>query len=251
MLNVMTVSLPEQRQFATQKSPLVILALLLSLLICTHSAKAQTTNNEVWPEIDVYVNVKPKIRLYFMGTTSRAVEDGELFNSKAFEAQIGAHVDYIPNKHIVLRTGYRFGTSLGDASSTYKENRLLTEQTLRKMLPGSLLLSDRNREDFRFIEGDFSFRYRNRVTIEREFLIRKRTITPYVAGEIYYDTRYSAWNRNRLTAGVQTSLRHGPVLKMLLPKRQIILDLYYTRQNDSRSETQHVNALGAALSFYF
>jgi len=38
---------------------------------------------------------------------------------------------------------------------------------------------------------------------------------------------------------------------MLLPKRQVILDLYYTRQNDSRSSTQHVNALGASLALYF
>lgn len=186
-----------------------------------------------------------------MATTSRAVEDGELFNSQAFEAQIGAHIDYIPNEHVVLRAGYRYGTSVGDTDTPYQENRFLTEQTLRKMLPGSLRLSDRNREDFRFINGDFSFRYRNRVTIEREFLFKKRTITPYAAGEIYYDTRFSAWNRNRLTAGVQTSLRRGSVLKMLLPKHQIIFDLYYTRQNDSRSATQHVNALGAALAFYF
>ncbi len=244
--------LSKQRQVTVDQSLVVIpILLLFVVVIVPQSAKAQTTSNEVWPEIDVYVNVKPKIRLFFLATTSRAVEDGELFNSKAFEGQIGANIDYIPNKHLVLRTGYRFGTSLGDTDSPYKENRLITEQTLRKLLPGNLLLSDRNREDFRFIDGDFSFRYRNRVTIEREFQLKKRTITPYVAGEIYYDTRYSAWNRNRLTAGVQTSLRRGPILKLLLPKRQIILDLYYTRQNDSRSSTQHVNALGASLALYF
>jgi len=38
---------------------------------------------------------------------------------------------------------------------------------------------------------------------------------------------------------------------MLLPKRQVILDLYYMRQNDSRAEVQHVNAIGASLAFYF
>lgn len=249
----MMETMPKQRQLANRKSlGLIPVLFLFVVVIVPQPAKAQTTSNEVWPEIDVYVHVKPKIRLYFMATTSRAVEDGEAFNGKAFEAQIGAHIDYIPNKHVVLRTGYRFGTSLGDTDSPYKENRFLTEQTLRQMLPGSLLLSDRNREDFRFINGDFSFRYRNRVTIEREFhLFKKRTITPYVSGEIYYDTRYDAWNRNRLTAGVQISVRRGPLMKMLLPKRQVILDLYYTRQNDSRSSTQHVNALGAALAFYF
>jgi hypothetical protein len=233
----------------------IVLTLFLFVFVSgSPLAKAQesVTRNEFWPEIDVYINVKPKVRLYLLGTISKSVEDGEIRNAQGFEAQIGAHVDYIPNDHIILRAGYRFGTSMGDRDEPYKEHRVLTEQTLRKLLPGELLLSDRNREDFRFVNGDFSFRYRNRVSIEREVdLFKERTITPYASAEIFYDTRTSAWNRNRLAVGFQQSLRRGPLRKMLLPKRQVILDLYYLRQNDSRSETQHVNALGAALAFYF
>jgi len=227
---------------------------LFVFMIGTLPVKAQesVTRNEFWPEIDVYVKVKPKVRLYLIGTISKSVEDGEIRNAQSFAAQIGAHVDYIPNDHFNLRAGYRFGTSVGDAGSPYKEHRILTEQTLRKLLPGDLLLSDRNREDFRFLSGDFSFRYRNRVTIEREVhLFKGRTITPYASAEIFYDTRYNAWNRTSFAIGFQQSLRRGPLRRMLLPERQIILDLYYMRQNDTRSETQHVNAFGAALAFYF
>jgi hypothetical protein len=230
------------------------LGLFLYIVIGAQRARAQepTTSTEVWPEINVYINLKPKVRLFLLGTVSRSVEDGEAFNGKAFEAQIGAHIDYIPNPHVILRAGYRFGTSVGDSDSPYKEHRFLTEQTLLKFLPGDFLLSDRNREDFRFLDGDFSFRYRNRVTIEREFrLHKKRSITPYVSGEIFYDTRYSIWNRNRLAVGVQTALRPGPLRRMGLHKRQVILDLYYMRQNDSRASTPRVNALGAALAFHF
>ena len=230
-----------------------ILAVFL-LLIGIQGATAQepTTRKEFWPEIDVYITVKPKVRLYLVGTISKSVEDGELRNAQGYEGQIGVHVDYIPNKHVILRTGYRYGTSVGSNSEPFKEHRLLTEQTLRHLLPGDLLLSDRNREDFRFVNGDFSFRYRNRVTLEREVhLFKGRTITPYVSGEIFYDTRYNTWNRNRFAVGVQQSLLRGPLRKMLLPKRQVTLDLYYMRQNDSRSDTQHVNAIGAALTFYF
>lgn len=215
-------------------------------------AQEPTTQKEFWPEIDVFIHLKPNVRLYLLGTVSKSVEDGEVRNAQAFEAQIGAHIDYIPNEHVILRTGYRFGRAVGSNSDPFREHRFLTEQTLRTMLPGELLLSDRNREDFRFVNGDFSFRYRNRVTVEREFhLFGKRTVTPYVSGEIFYDTRTGVWNRNRYAVGVQTALRRGPLMKMLLPKRQIILDLYLMRQNDSRSDTPHVNALGAALSFYF
>ena len=228
---------------------ILVFLLFFSSNTQTTSAQEPTTRDEFWPEIDMYINLKPKVRLFLLGTVSKAVEDGELFNAQAFEAQIGAHIDYIPNKHLILRTGYRYGRSLEDDS--YREHRLLTEQTLRKLLPGDFVLSDRNREDFRFLKGDFSFRYRNRLTIEREFELKKRTITPYVSGEVFYDTRYDTWNRNRLATGVQISLRRGPLRKMLLPKRQVILDLYYLRQNDSRSDTQHVNAIGAALAIYF
>ena len=224
------------------------------MLTGTQAARAQEpgTHQEFWPEIDVYINVKPKVRLFLLGTVSKSIEDGEFRNAQGYEAQIGVHVDYIPNQHVILRTGYRFGTSVGSNSDTFKEHRILTEQTLRHLLPGDLLLSDRNREDFRFVNGDFSFRYRNRVTLEREVpLFKGRTITPYVSGEIFYDTRYHTWNRNRFAVGVQQSLRRGPLRKMLLPKRQLTLDLYYMRQNDSRSDIQHVNAVGAALTFYF
>ena len=230
-----------------------ILAVFL-LLIRLQAASAQepATRKEFWPEIDLYITVKPKVRLYLTGTVSKSVEDGELRNAQGYEGQIGVHVDYIPNKHVILRTGYRYGTSVGSNSEPFKEHRLLTEQTLRQLLPGDLLLSDRNREDFRFVNGDFSFRYRNRVTLERELpLFKGRTITPYVSAEIFYDTRYNTWNRNRWAVGVQQSLRRGPLRKMLLPKRQVILDLYYMRQNDSRSDIEHVNAIGAALTFYF
>jgi len=247
--------LPSQRRCAIQ-APLALMPVLflLLLLMGARAGRAQepTTRREFWPEIDVYINIKPKIRLFLLGTVSKTVEDGELRNAQSYEAQIGVHVDYIPNDHVILRTGYRYGTAVGSNDDGFREHRLLTEQTLRKLLPGHFLLSDRNREDFRVIKGDFSFRYRNRVTIEREVpIFKNRTITPYVSGEIFYDTRFNVWNRNRWAVGVQHSLRRGPLLKMLLPKRQIILDLYFMRQNDSRSSPAHVNAVGASLVFDF
>jgi Protein of unknown function (DUF2490) len=253
------VQLLGRRRSAIQK-PLVLISglFLLVLLSDTRTIRAQepTTRDEFWPSIEVYINVKPKVRLYLLGTVSKSVEDGELFNAQAYEGQIGAHVDYIPNEHLILRAGYRYGRAIGNNDDGFREHRLLAEQILRKLLPGDLLLTDRNREDFRFITGDFSFRYRNRVMIEREFqfnlpILRRRTITPYLSGEISFDTRFGVWNRNRFAVGVVQSLRRGPILRTLLPKRQVNLDLYFMRQNDSRSSPPHVNALGAGLVFHF
>src|SRR5678810_530880 len=118
-----------------------LMLFLLFFVIGTQPAKAQesVTRNEFWPEIDVYIKVKPKVRIYLIGTISKSVEDGEIRNAQGFEAQTGVHIDYIPNDHLIFRTGYRYGTSVGDSDDSFKEHRLLTEQTLRKMLPGELL----------------------------------------------------------------------------------------------------------------
>lgn len=227
----------------------VFLVLAFGSFVC---AQQSDTTTQAWPEVDVYIKVKPKLRLFFMGTISKSVEDGELFNAAAIESQIGAHIDYIPSKHLILRTGYRFGKSLGD-EDPFREHRIITEQTFRKLLKADLLVSDRNREDWRFVNGDFSFRYRNRVTLEKELhLFKGRTVTPYISGELFYDTRYDRWNRNRYGFGAQFSIkRRDKLLKMLLPEHDLVLDVYYLRQNDSRASTAHVNAIGMAWSWYF
>ena len=217
------------------------------------SASAQdapATRNEFWPEINVYFHPGPKLRLYLMGTLSREREGAHVLAEEPFEGYTGAHLDFIPNKNVILRTGYRYGSSLNGADP-FKEHRIVVEQTLRRLLPGKFLLSDRNRQDFRFVDGDYSFRYRNRLTLEREFVFRERAITPYTSGELYFDSRFKIWNRNRYAFGLQLHLRRKGPLQGLLPEHQVVLDLYYMRQNDSRSSIPHVNAIGMVWSLYF
>jgi hypothetical protein len=230
---------------------LASICFFLSLVTLPARAAAQEqTRTEFWPEVDVYLNLKPKLRIFAMGTVGKSVEDGELLTGDAFEGQVGVHLDYLVNKHIGFRAGYRYSTSIGGApEDSFKEHRLLTEQTLRKSIPCHIDLTDRNRQEFRFINGDFSFRYRNRLRLEREFTIGKRTITPYWSVEVSFDTRYDVWNKTRFASGVEIPLKRTP-LKLLLKKHETILDIYYLRQHDTRSSTTFVNGLGAIMAFY-
>jgi hypothetical protein len=41
------------------------------------------------------------------------------------------------------------------------------------------------------------------------------------------------------------------LISLIHPKKQFVLDVYLMRQNDSRSEPHHVNALGMAFNIYF
>lgn len=209
-------------------------------------AQEPDTRKEGWSEVDVYVPLDKNFRLFFLVKGTRAEE-----TRKSFETTFGAHLDYNVNKRFVLRTGYRYSFAPGD-DDDFQEHRVVTEQTFRQDLPLAILLSNRNREDWRFINGDFSFRYRNRLRLEREFRLWGRSFTPYGQAEAFYDTRFDVWNRNRLTAGTQFQLKRGfPLLRELTPRKQVILDLYYTKQNDSRSQPHHIHAVGVSFALHF
>jgi len=211
-------------------------AVCLLLLGClSGSAAAQegpTTRNEAWPEVDLFINLNPKWRLFFLGNISQERE-----TNIDLEGQVGAHVDYFFNKYLVFRNGYRYGFSLVE-DDPFEEHRVLFEQTVRVPIPWKVLLNDRNRQDLRWVDGSFSARYRNRLMLERDFGIRDFRFTGYGSAEIYYDSRFDTFNRHRLVVGTTF-----PVAK------HFALDLSYARQNDSRSQPNHVNAIAVVLVF--
>ena len=69
-------------------------------------------------------------------------------------------------------------------------------------------MADSSRGELRFIGGQpFSTRYRNKLQLERDFSFGSLVFTPYLNGQLYYDTRYEVWNRNRYSAGVSAAER--------------------------------------------
>ena len=113
-------------------------------------------------------------------------------------------------------------------------------QLTPQYLPGAgFFLADRNRVEFRWVNGKYSTRYRNQVTVERSFQKRGVRFSPYAWGELFYDGQTHSWNENRYAFGVQ------------LPyKRIFMLDNYYQRQNCTCSP-HHENVWGLTLNFYF
>jgi hypothetical protein len=229
-----------------KRLPLLITICLISCSPVFGQEQSET-QNELWPEVTVYIPINKKFRLFFLGTVTKARETRE-----SFEGQVGAHVDYFYTDQVTFRAGYRYGFGLG-SNEEFREHRLITEESFRKKLKRSILLTDRNRQDWRWVNGDFSFRYRNRLTVEKEFRLGGRPITPYGSAEIFYDTRFNTFNRYRFTSGIQIALRRfrseEPLLLFL--RRERVLDIYFTRQEDTRSEPKHVNAIGVSLAIHF
>lgn len=217
-------------------------ALLAGLLAlqCRRTA-AQTSQWQMWPEVNAYVKVNSNTRVFL---TANRSTDGLSFDS----AQIGPSLDLTlkpllpqirnnddPNQYIRFRFGYRYITSASGPS----EDRFLLEGTGRYPMPLKILMSDRNRGDLRFISGDFSWRYRNRLLLERSFKVGHTWITPFARGELFFDSRYGKWNQNAYAFG------------FVIPFGTIAdLETSYEHRNNSRGSPQHINAISTSLSFY-
>jgi hypothetical protein len=86
--------------------------------------------------------------------------------------------------------------------------------------------------------------------LERDFVVGKRSLVPYGTAEAFYDTRFDAFNRYRLTGGLQIFFkkRAGELLKL---RKQKTLDLYYLWQHDSRSQPELRHALGIKFAIHY
>jgi len=225
---------------------LMLVCGLVVVIFCGTNAEAQTAEakKEIWPEIDLYIPLNERFRLLLSGSSEKASETRD-----GLEGQVGAYVDYFLKDRITLRAGYRYGFSLG-STDPFVEHRVTLDQTFHKTLPRSFVLTDRNRQEFRSVDGDFSVRFRNRITIEKSFAIGKRSLVPYNSNEIFYDSRFSSVSRFQFALGTQILFAKREYWLINL-RRQRVLDVYYLWQRDRRPESKSVHAIGVKFEIHF
>jgi len=73
--------------------------------------------------------------------------------------------------------------------------------TIHLPSPGRFLISDRNRADLDWSRDEFSWHYRNRVSVERPWKIRGYHLSPYVSVEFWYTSQYQKWSTTSVFAG--------------------------------------------------
>ena len=215
----------------------------LCLVSATSTAEAQGTEFEFLPQIDAYRHFTDRIQGEFVIARTA---DAETFNS----IQVGPNlnISFRPilrrallrknetsYKYLTLGVGYRFIANLDKPS----ENRGIVEVTARFPLPQKIQLSDRNRADLRVIQGQFSWRYRNRIIVERSFRLHQYPLTPYGQAEFYYNSQSDSWDKKIYQLGLNLSVHDWSEI-----------DPYYERQNNT-SNPNHVNAFGLRLYLYF
>jgi len=193
-------------------------------------ARAQTSQAyEFWPEIDLVYRFDDSNKAIVMGSTTRNRDSGT-----AYQGEVGASFDHRFTDFFSARVGYRHANALD--GSSFREDRLLTEQTFRVRLPAKVMVDFRTREDFRWLDTGYSMRFRERIQVQRDTTIGTYTFTPYVSSEVYFDTRYDQFARYRLIAGTNFPI-HGP----------LSIEPYLAHQVDSAPSSKIVDAIGLIL----
>jgi hypothetical protein len=223
-----------------------LVALVLLLVSIAHRAESQ--NTEFSPEIGTYVRLNQDMRLFFLvrGTSEDGVHTGFQFGSNVdlyvkpllkLKRFTVFELDQSKSRLLTFRLGYRYVNTPGGPV----ENRAVLEVTPRFPLASGIFVSDRNRADLRFIDGEFFWRYRNRLSAERTFAIRSYHFSPYGRCEVFFDSNYDKWSRTAVTVG--SAFPFG---------KHFELDGSYEHQNNTgKAPNQQVNVIGAALNLYF
>jgi hypothetical protein len=219
--------------------------LFLLSLMCL-PARAQDV--QFLPEIDAHLQLNSTFRAYLEAKDDREGGDPTQFTigpSLQFYVKpliklkkvTLLDLDESKARALVLETGYRYITAPG----ADPKNRVIVAATSHFPLMAGLLLTDRNRFDLDWKSGNFTWRYRNKVTLERGFSIRSVHLIPYIAAEPFYESQYGKWSTTSLYAGG------------LFPVgKHVQFNVYYEHDNNTgKPPNQQVNSIGLALYLYF
>jgi hypothetical protein len=206
------------------------------------------TSSEFWPSLKANIDLRPKTSLQLWVEKHNGEDDSSL------QWKVGALLSYRmkrilklrrsdideENEHtLVVGVGYEYLRTT-QSDKTKIENRIIIQATPRYVPGAGFLVTDLNRLEFRWANGSYNARYRNKLTIDRGLKLLNFNFTPYASGELFYDRNLHSWKENRYAFGVQ------------LPyKKRLMVDIYYLRKNCTACSQDHLNVLGLMLNLYF
>jgi hypothetical protein len=202
------------------------------------AAFAQESTSEVWPAVNIYWRPAEHYRSFLDLSASSEREGAKR------EATVGIYQDYIYQTHLqrpraFVRLGYAYTFSTRDDS--YRESRLVGELNLGRDIPMTLWLVNRLRGELRWVNGEQSYRVRDRIHLQRgtRGVLHPR-LRPYATIEGYYDSRYRTIAR--VGGRIGSDVRLGD---------HTSIEIYVARQDNSRSEPRHLNAFGLTVTLSY
>jgi len=216
-----------------------------ALLLCLAGLPARAQESQFLPEIDAHLTLNSTFRAYLQAKDDREGGDPTQFTfGPSLQIYLKPLIklkrvtefdlDDSKSRFLVLETGYRYITAPG----ADPETRLIEAVTSNFPLQAGFFLSDRNRFELDWKNDIFSWRYRNKLTLERSFAVRSYHFIPYVAAEPFYESQFGKWSTTSLYAG------------SLFPVgKHVQFNTYF--EHDNKRPNQQVNSVGLALNLYF
>jgi hypothetical protein len=226
----------------------VVAACVLAWALLTGPAQAEGFE-EFWPEVAVYKTLSPETRL-FLNLPYAGNPD-----ARKATLDIAAYLDISllpilrPSLHTLdwqrsrflwARIGLDHVVQSEDGIRSVAENRGIVSVLAKAELPQDIWLESRVRADLRWLDGDYSTRWRYQLEATREFTVVEHTVVPYAHVEWFYDTRFGQWSRTMYQAGAEITV--DPSFR---------LELYVVRQDDRVPTASNFNALGVVAKWYY
>ena len=211
---------------------------LLALLTAVPGYASTDLEANAFPEFDIWIGLDKEQRNRIFILNSYANEPKFVYD----EAAIGISWDQRFHKNWSWRAGIRYIDKQVDPPDK-NETRGVLDLKWFKPLGADWLFTDRNRIDLRWLEGDdgMSYRYRNRMQIEKPFPVFSWMITGFASYEMYHDSRYDILiQRHRFIGGVSV-----PIVKWLS------VDVFYGYHIETAPKKETGGAIGLAIGIYF
>jgi hypothetical protein len=216
-----------------QKSLRIISLIIFGLVFGTFAVAqiTPTEDTQVWSDVQLLYPLNEKTDGFLTGTF-RSGRDV----SHPVDERIGGGLTFKPNKFVTITLAYLYLAQQPLKNVKRYENRVNLAAIFSYPL-GKYTISDRNQFERRFLNSrPNTWRYRNRLQVERTFTAGKFKYSLYTSDEIFYDSGAEAWTRNRFLAGFTHKISPN-----------YAIDLYGGRQNDGRVKPGNWNIIGTAL----
>jgi hypothetical protein len=206
---------------------------------------------EFWPEANGFFKLNPQIRLYTVAAYARG-KDVDATNEvlelagyldislKPILRKSLRTADWQRSRFLWARIGYDHLHKVTGGTPGDPENRGIVSVFAKAGLPAEIWLEGRARADLRWIEGDYSTRYRLRLEATREFSVRGHPVVPYFNVEWFYDTRHDGWARTLYMLGPEVTV-----------SEHFRFEVYLARQQDHLPSPAGLNALGFVAKWYY
>jgi Protein of unknown function (DUF2490) len=217
---------------------LFFVTVILSIVpqVVRAQSKSQFPKDDVqgWMDLEATHAVRDNVSLMLNGMLRLSDDAGHLVYRR-----VGGGLVLKVNRYLTLSPYYNFYSTDSTPVQETRENRICMAATVG-VPKGHWKVSDRNTVERRFLVGRRTWRYRNRLELDRDVKLAHSPFRLFVWDEVFYDSAVSAWARNRAAIGAGKEI-----------SRRLSADLYYLRQNDSHARPGDLNVIGLTIHTRF